>query len=68
VACAEIIAAAWGILSFGMRGSWLQLLWVLLSCLRQQLRRDHGLSSSTLIVIQRERVGEEQQQGRMIIF
>jgi len=48
-ACAEIIAAVWGLFSFGMRGGWLQLLWVLLSCLRQKLRHHHGVGDGTFM-------------------
>gem|GEM_PF-6742400 len=49
--CAEIIAAVGWLLSLSMRGGFYFLLWVLLSCLRQQLRRDHGLGDSALIEI-----------------
>jgi len=48
-ACAEIIATVWGLFSLSMRGGFYFLLWVLLSCLRQKLRRNHGLGDSALM-------------------
>jgi len=48
--CAEIIAAVWGLLGFSIRGNCLFLFFVLLSFLRQKLRRDHGLGDSALMI------------------